>query len=316
MFASFAVFSFAETRMLNTSYALATLQNNFKKSFESSEKEIALAINHLERAVGGDVAASEIGDLKKKVNDSFLEIKKLVIKFNSSALFFIGINVDPLNPRLHELLTGSRNELSLLSKPKSKKKRSDKEGGNKVLDVEPAPKQMRTTGPECAKRNVQGKNLAVKAATAGVTKQVESVVGQLTTPSAVTDVDTVENAQLRKQESATEHIIQSGSGGNPCVFIEAGGLAGTGNSGECSGQSVERSTGIQKVKRESIKRRSGHPRKSGEKFSREEIERILAAMSASSDEGESGDARRSQSKNKRESSDIEEGEIVDLGCQV
>ena len=100
------------------------------------------------------------------------------------------------------------------------------------------------------------------------------------------------------------------------VFIETGGLAGTGKSGECSGQSVEQSTGIQKVKRESIKRRSGHPRKSGEKFSREEMERILAAMSASSDEGESGDARRSQSKNKRESSDIEEGEIVDLGCHV
>ena len=63
---------------------------------------------------------SELKQLKKKVNESFLSVKKTVTKFNTSTLYYIGMNVDPLNPRFHDFLTGTKNNLALLTDKKSK----------------------------------------------------------------------------------------------------------------------------------------------------------------------------------------------------
>ena len=96
--------------MLNTASAAATMQNSFKKVFENAEKEVDVAVNHFVRATGCDVNNVEVEELRKRVGESLNNIKKLVLKFNASALFFIGLNVDPLNPKLHNLITGSRLE--------------------------------------------------------------------------------------------------------------------------------------------------------------------------------------------------------------
>ena len=107
--------------MLNTASAAASLQGHFKKTFDNVEKDVDLAVNHFVRAAGDGINQAEVQELRKRIFDSFTDVKKLVVKFNASALFFIGINVDPLNPRLHDLVTGSRDELSaLLRRRKSK----------------------------------------------------------------------------------------------------------------------------------------------------------------------------------------------------
>ena len=103
--------------MINSSMTIAGLQSQFKKSFDDAEKELDVGILHVERAldVGGN-ARIEVVDLKKKVSESFIKIKKIVMKFNSSALFFIGLNKDPLSPRFNEFLTVDCNDLSLISR--------------------------------------------------------------------------------------------------------------------------------------------------------------------------------------------------------
>ena len=114
--------------MISSTFALASLQSNFKKSFESAEKDVELSITHVERALENNIGAPEISDLRKKVGDSFTEVKKQLVKFNSSALFFIGLNIDPLNPNLHDLVSGSRDELALFLKSRKRGKKNEENG--------------------------------------------------------------------------------------------------------------------------------------------------------------------------------------------
>ena len=93
--------------MLNTASAAATMQNSFKKVFENAE-EVDVAVNHFVCAAGSDVNKVEVEELRQRVGESLNDIKKLILKFNAFALFFIGLNVEPLNPNLYNLITGSR----------------------------------------------------------------------------------------------------------------------------------------------------------------------------------------------------------------
>ena len=76
--------------MMNTTFSISSLQGHFKKTFETSEKEVELAILHVEQNIGNsEKAAVELIDLKKKVAQSFGSVKKLVMQFNSASLFFL-----------------------------------------------------------------------------------------------------------------------------------------------------------------------------------------------------------------------------------
>ena len=67
------------------------MENSFKKVFENTEKEVDVAINHFVRAAGSDVNNVEVEELRKRVGESFNDIKKLVLKFNASALFSLDL---------------------------------------------------------------------------------------------------------------------------------------------------------------------------------------------------------------------------------
>ena len=85
--------------MMNATFAVSSLQSHFKKTFEISEKEVELAILHVEQNVGkSERAVAEIKDLRKKVSEAFGNVKKIVLQFNSASLFFIGLNVRPFEP--------------------------------------------------------------------------------------------------------------------------------------------------------------------------------------------------------------------------
>ena len=73
-------------------------------------------------------AVAEIQDLRKKVSEAFGNVKKMMVQFNSAALFFIGINVHPLNTRLKEFLT--TDDFGL------KKQRKRKERMDRKLELE------------------------------------------------------------------------------------------------------------------------------------------------------------------------------------
>ena len=117
--------------MLSSAAAVGFLQANFKRTFENAEKEVEVAINQLIRLSGGSFGTTEKCDAQKKVSNALSEIKKQVTKFNSSALFFIGLNIDPMNPQLHKLLMGSGDDLFLPKsngkRPKRKKEQSEQE---------------------------------------------------------------------------------------------------------------------------------------------------------------------------------------------
>ena len=91
--------------MLNTAAAAGSLQSNFKKVFDNVDKEVDLAVNHFVRAAGNAVQKEEIDEFRKRIGDSFTDLKKLLIKFNRSAFYFIGLNVEPSDPKLHDLVT-------------------------------------------------------------------------------------------------------------------------------------------------------------------------------------------------------------------
>ena len=102
---------------LNTMMALASLQSTFKKTLVEAETEMDLAMKHVERAAeNGDVGTDEVADMRKKVLEAFSNVKRLMIRFNSAALFFIGLNIDPMNPRIHDLVSGSIDSLSVMKK--------------------------------------------------------------------------------------------------------------------------------------------------------------------------------------------------------
>ena len=92
-------------QMLSLAAAVGFLQANFKRTFEDAEKEVEVAINQLIRASGGSIGTTEKCDARKKVSNALSEIKKQVTKFNSSALFFIGLNIDPMNPQFDSRVT-------------------------------------------------------------------------------------------------------------------------------------------------------------------------------------------------------------------
>ena len=117
--------------MMNATFAISSLQSHFKKSFDTGEKEVELAILHVEQSVGkSEKAVAEIRDLRKKVSESFGNVKKLVMQFNSACLFFIGLNVDPLNTRLNEFLLSD--DFGLTKQKARKERRERMEGADKL----------------------------------------------------------------------------------------------------------------------------------------------------------------------------------------
>ena len=118
--------------MLSSAAAVGFLQANFKRAFEDAEKEVEVAINQLIRASVGSNGTTEKCDAQKKVSNALSEIKKQMTKFNTSALFFIELNIDLMNPQLHKHLLGSGDNL-LLPKangngPKRKKEQTELAG--------------------------------------------------------------------------------------------------------------------------------------------------------------------------------------------
>ena len=114
--------------MVKSSVTVAGLQSQVKKAFDDAEKELDVGILHLERAldVGGKATLEVVDGLKETVSEIFAKIKKIVMKFNSSALFFIGLNVGPLKPRLHVFFTADCNDLSLISRRIRKNRKKER----------------------------------------------------------------------------------------------------------------------------------------------------------------------------------------------
>ena len=118
---------------LNSAMAAAKIQSHFRKTIDEAEKEIELGIKHVRRALHSPEAAlSELKQLKKKVNESFLLVKRTVTEFNTSALYLIGLNVDPLNPRFHDCLSGAKNDLALLTDKRPTECKGKLDGKNVV----------------------------------------------------------------------------------------------------------------------------------------------------------------------------------------
>ena len=118
--------------MMNTTFAVSSLQTHFKKTFENSEKEVELAILHVEQSVPkSDKTDVEIRDLRKKVSESFCTLKKMVMQFNSASLYFIGLNIDPLNTRLTEFLNSD--DFGLRKQRKRKWRLEEKEAAEKAM---------------------------------------------------------------------------------------------------------------------------------------------------------------------------------------
>ena len=91
--------------MMNATLAISSLQSHLKESFETGEKEVELATLHVEQSVGkSEKVGTMIRDLRNKKSESFGNVKKLVMQFNSASLFFSGLNVDPLNTRFKGFL--------------------------------------------------------------------------------------------------------------------------------------------------------------------------------------------------------------------
>ena len=134
--------------MMNTTFAISSLQSHFKKTFETSEKEVELAILHVEQNIGNsEKAAVEISDLKKKVAQSFGNVKKLVMQFNSASLFFIGLNIDPLNTRLKEFLTSD--DFGLRKQQNRRERRLKKEANDELRLAKEQEQSIRKPLFEC-----------------------------------------------------------------------------------------------------------------------------------------------------------------------
>ena len=63
----------------------------------TSEEEVELAVLHVKQSVNNYENSLEFRELRKKVSESFGSVKKMVFKFKSAAIFFIGIDINPLN---------------------------------------------------------------------------------------------------------------------------------------------------------------------------------------------------------------------------
>ena len=54
------------------------------KIFDNADKEVDLAVNHFVRAAGNAVRKQEIDEFRKKIGDSFTDLKKLLIKIKQA----------------------------------------------------------------------------------------------------------------------------------------------------------------------------------------------------------------------------------------
>ena len=90
--------------MKTTCYIL-TVDAFQKQTVETSEKEVALAILHVEQKLrNSEKTAVEIRKLKKNFPESFGRVKKMVVRFSSASLFFY-LKINLLNTRLKDYLT-------------------------------------------------------------------------------------------------------------------------------------------------------------------------------------------------------------------
>ena len=157
--------------------AAAKIQSHFPKTFEDAEKEIELGIVQVRRALHSpEPALSELKQLKKKVNESFLAVKKTVTKFNTSALYFIGLNADHLNLRFLDFLTGAKNDLAHLTdkRPRDCKGKLDRKivvKTSQSVSVQPKGEKQKQ------KKFVSVEDMAKKTAATGI----NSSTGKLAT---------------------------------------------------------------------------------------------------------------------------------------
>ena len=291
--------------MINSSMTIAGLQSQFKKSFDDAEKELDVGILHVERAldVGGN-ARIEVVDLKKKVSESFAKIKKIVMKFNSSALFFIGLNVDPLNPRLHEFLTADCNDLSVISRRIRKNRNKERSAVSQRESQKvkpPKPKANTVKRQKLFAPDEPRKGSEIPDSAAGTVRRTTSVHVDLNVDCKQVALDVnmgPEGVQKSNEKTAGGHTAVEG--GKDDAALGA------------------------KKKKKSL---------DSEVYTDQQMEVFLAQLSPSSDEGENGsDATKCKQLAERKSEfkcsegdtklpicqklyeenpDVEEGEIID-----
>ena len=73
-----------------------------QKTFETSKKEVELAILHVEKQIANSEKATvDIRELKTNIAESLGSVKKIVVQH----LYFFYLNINLLNTRLKEFLT-------------------------------------------------------------------------------------------------------------------------------------------------------------------------------------------------------------------
>ena len=85
-----------------SSAAVFTLQMNFKKVFVKAEADIMMAVHQYEAAMEYATQTrrpTEADLMRSAVKSSLKNIKKGVAKFNSAAITFIALNMDPMSNR-------------------------------------------------------------------------------------------------------------------------------------------------------------------------------------------------------------------------